>query len=77
MKVFSPKKQKEFSKACYKLLILREINGAHPSNYRDVKKILNINLMLFYELSRSDLQMDKLKLLREINITLRNNNQKD
>ena len=68
MEVFKPPKQKEFSKrlAENELLILRNKIGAHPSNYRDVKEDSEHKFDV-YEISRPDLQMDKLKLLRNQN----------
>lgn len=68
MEVFKLPKQKEFSKrlAENELLILRNKIGAHPSNYRDVKEDSEHKFDV-YEISRPDLQMDKLKLLRNQN----------
>lgn len=65
MEVFKLPKQKEFSKklATNELLILRNKIGAHPSNYRDVKEDSEHKFDVF-ELLRSDLQRDELKLLR-------------
>jgi hypothetical protein len=68
MEVFKLPNQNEFSKklAINELLILRNKIGAHPSNYRDVKEDSEHKFDV-YEISRSDLQMDKLKLLRNQN----------
>jgi hypothetical protein len=65
MEVFKLSKQKEFSKrlAENELLILRNKIGAHPSNYRDVKEDSEHKFDV-YEISRPDLQIDKIKLLR-------------
>ena len=63
MEVFKLPKQKEFSKKLSEntLLILRNKIGAHPSNYKDVKEDSEHKFNV-YEISRSDLQMDRLKL---------------
>jgi tetratricopeptide (TPR) repeat protein len=68
MEVFKLPNQNKFSKklAINELLILRNKIGAHPSNYRDVKEDSEHKFDV-YEISRSDLQMDKLKLLRNQN----------
>lgn len=68
MEVFKLPKQKDFSKKLSKneLLILRNKIGAHPSNYKDVKEDSEHKFDV-YEISRPDLQMDRLKLLRNQN----------
>lgn len=68
MEVFKLPKQKEFSKRLSEneLLVLRNKIGAHPSNYRDVKEDSEHKFDV-YEISRPDLQRDKLKLLRNQN----------
>ena len=68
MEVFKLPKQKEFLKrlAENELLILRNKIGAHPSNYRDLKEDSEHKFDV-YEISRPDLQMDRLKLLRNQN----------
>lgn len=65
MEVFKLPKQTEFSQRLSEneLLILRNKIGAHPSNYKDVKEDSEHKFDV-YEISRPDLQMDRLKLLR-------------
>jgi len=68
MEVFKLPKQKQFSKRLSEneLLILRNKIGAHPSNYKDIKNDSEHKFDV-YEISRPDLQMDRLKLLRNQN----------
>lgn len=68
MEVFKLPKKAEFSKKLSgnELLVLRNKIGAHPSNYKNVKEDSEHKFDV-YEISRPDLQMDKLKLLRNQN----------
>jgi hypothetical protein len=68
MEVFKLPKQKEFRKTLSEneLLILRNKIGAHPSNYKDVKEDSEHKFDV-YEISRPDLQMDRINLLRNQN----------
>lgn len=68
MEVFKLPKQSEFSKKLNKneLLILRNKIGAHPSNYKHVKEDSEHKFDV-YEISRPDLQADRIKLLRNQN----------
>jgi hypothetical protein len=65
MEVFKLPKQKEFSKRLTEneLLILRNKIGAHPSNYIHVKDDSEHKFDVF-EISRTDLEIDRIKLLR-------------
>ena len=68
MEVFKLPKQPEFSKKlnANELLSLRNKIGAHPSNYKHVKEDSEHTFDV-YEISRPDLQMDRIKLLRNQN----------
>lgn len=68
MEVFKLAKQIDFSKRLNEneLLILRNKIGAHPSNYKVVKEDSEHRFEV-YEISRPDLQMDRLRLLRNQN----------
>jgi hypothetical protein len=65
MEVFKLPKKIEFSKKLTEneLLILRNKIGAHPSNYKLVKDDSEYKFDVF-EISRTDLGIDKIKLLR-------------
>jgi len=65
MEVFKLPKQKEFSEKLAKneLLTLRNKIGAHSSNYKHVKEDSEHKFDV-YEISRPDLQIDRIKLLR-------------
>lgn len=65
MEVFKLSKQKEFLIRLNEneLLILRNKIGAHSSNYNLIKEDSEHKFDV-YEISRNDLQMDRLKLLR-------------
>lgn len=68
IEVFKLPKQSEFSKKLNEneLLILRNKIGAHPSNYKHVKEDSEHKFDV-YEISRPDLQADRIKLLRNQN----------
>jgi hypothetical protein len=68
MEVFKLSKQKEFLKKLSEneLLILRNKIGAHPSNYKHVKKDSEHKFDV-YEISRLDLQIDRIRLRRNQN----------
>lgn len=68
MEVFKLPKQKEFLKILKEneLIILRNKIGAHPSNYKDVKGDSEHKFDVF-EISRHDLEQDRIKLLRNQN----------
>ncbi|WP_412464442.1 hypothetical protein [Flavobacterium mekongense] len=68
MEVFKLPNQKEFSKKFNEneLLRLRNKIGAHSTNYKDLKADSEHKFDV-YEISRPDLQMDNLKVLRNQN----------
>lgn len=65
MEVFKLPKQKEFIKKLSEseLIVLRNKVGAHPSNFKANKEDSEHKFEV-YEISRPDLQLDKIKLLR-------------
>lgn len=68
MEVLKLPKQTEYSKKLTEneLLILRNKIGAHPSNYKHIKEDSEHKFDV-YEISRPDLQRDRIKLLRNQN----------
>ncbi len=68
IEVFKLPKAKEFSRKLSEcnILILRNKIGAHPSNYRIIKDDSEHKFDV-YEISRPDLQFDKITLLRNQN----------